>query len=88
MVEIKCNPYQKGDLLRYLEYAKKKKYEDANEGIITTGELEYDIKIINNLVEIVKGKVVEDYLNTPSKAYREKNGKKRTEGDVKYWRKI
>lgn len=88
MVTIKCNPYQKGDLLRYLEYAKKKKYEDANEGIITTGELEYEVKIINNLIEIINGKVVEDYFNVPSKEYREKHGKKKLEGEGKFWRKI
>ena len=88
MVTIKCTQYQKGDIRRYLEYAKHKKYEDADNGVIPSSEAEYTAKVIDELLEVVNGKVVEDYFNVPSKSYREKHGKKKMEGEGKFWRKI
>lgn len=89
MVTIKITQYQKGDIKRYLEYAKHKKFEDLNKKEISKGEYDYTIKIIDELIEILNGKkVAEDYFNVPSKSYREKHGKKKMEGEGKFWRKI
>ena len=55
---------------------------------VTKKYLEYETGIINGLIDAMNGKSVDTVINTASKEYRESHGKKRTEGDVKYWRKI
>lgn len=78
MVTIKCNPYERGELLRYLEYAKKKKQEEPRKENERFSEINYDIQRINHLIELVKGKYEEDYLDTMAKSGREKSGKIRS----------
>ena len=73
MVTIKLNPYERQELLRYLEYAKSRKLIDQvsrNEKFDTT---QYDIERINVLIDRVNGICNEDYLLN-SKAYRRNIG--------------
>ena len=73
MVTIHCNVYEKGDLLRILDYAKEKKREDCNNNPkYTEQELEMDLKKIEILKARVNGKYKEDYLDTTAKVGREK----------------
>lgn len=78
MITIHCNPYEKGDLLRYLEYAKHKIADEVYEKKRTPGEGEYDTTKINNLIAIINGKNSDDYCLQP-KIFREKYG--RIKGD-------
>lgn len=71
MVRIECSVWEKRQLTEYLEYAKKKYCEDCNNDKITVGLLNIELDRINNLLEIINGKVVSDY-DRPSKAYIEK----------------
>lgn len=65
MVTIKLSPYEQGELLRYLEYAKEQK--KANQPLTKEGqkkfdETKYDVYRINVLMARVQGKYTEDYL--------------------------
>lgn len=80
MVTIKCSVYEKHDLLKLLDYAKEKKYQDCNDNKITTGLLELDVKTIETLKRRVNGQYKEDYQDTPAKAYRRQF--KRDEDDL------
>ena len=80
MVTIKCSVYEKYDLLKLLDYAKEKKYQDCNDNKISPKLLELDVKIIETLKRIVNGQYKEDYQDTPAKAYRRQF--KRDENDL------
>ena len=80
MVTIHCDVYEKGDLLRILDYAKIKKKEDyLIDPNITKELLEIDLEKIERLKARVNGKYREDYLDTTAKIGREKSG--RIKGD-------
>ena len=46
MVTIKCSVYERHDLLKLLDYAKEKKFQDCNDNKITPRLLELDVKTI------------------------------------------
>lgn len=66
MVTINCDVYEKHDLLKILDYAKKKKYEDCNNNIITPTLLEMEVRTIETLKKRVNGKYKEDMIITKS----------------------
>ena len=76
MVSVEMNQNDKGLLLRILDNYKEYRYKDYQKGIINSKELNYDYETLRHLIGLIKGteKVDEDYLLT-SKAYREKQGK-------------
>lgn len=76
MVIIKCSPYEKGDFIRVLEYAKQKKQEEMEQGKITKELYNYEVFLIDKLINCVNGHYIEDTLLN-SKEYREKNSTKK-----------
>lgn len=87
MVTIKCDVYEKHQLLKYLDYCKKKKIEECNKGDITVGLLNFDLNILNNLINRVNGKYVEDYLMR-SKECRSNNPREELDEFEKEVRKL
>lgn len=83
MVTIKCSVYEKRDFQVLLEYAKEKKREDCQVGLITPQMLSIDLRKLDNLISLVNGRVVEDY-SQPSIAYNRDHGtlKKREVNDL------
>lgn len=67
MVTINCTVYEQGDLLKTIEYAKKKKYEDYYNGLIKEKLLELEIETLNRLKDRINGKYVSDYNLNSSK---------------------
>lgn len=84
MVTIKCSVWEKHDLLKLLEYARRKKYEDFNnDSKMTKYMLQMDIETINRLKARVNGIYREDYFDNMSKQARESMGSsKHQEKDV------
>lgn len=76
MVIIKCSPYEKGDFIRALDYAKQKKQEEMEQGKITKELYNYEVFLIDKLINRVNGHYREDTLLN-SKEYREKNSTKK-----------
>ena len=68
MITVRMGAYEKGDFIRILDYAKEKKIEDCNKGIITPKLLELELKKIYTLKDRINGKYTEDYIR-PSKEY-------------------
>lgn len=64
MVIIKCDIYEKGELIRFLDYAKTKKIEDCNNDKITPKLLKLELEKIEILKKIINGKCREDYQQT------------------------
>lgn len=80
MITIKCTENEKGMLLRILDNYKKYRKLDCDNEKITDKELQYDIEIINRLINRTNGKFREDYLMN-SKQYREKFSNQNFERD-------
>lgn len=78
MITIKCDVYEKNQLLQYLNYCKKKRIEECNNDEITVGLLNIELGIINNLIDRIDGKYREDY-DMRSKDYRVRDAPKRDE---------
>ena len=76
MVKIECTVNQKYGILKVLEKAKEYRRNDFEKREITQEHLDYDINIINNLIDVVNGKVTNDY-QMDCKEYKEKTAKKR-----------
>lgn len=76
MVKIECTVNQKYGILKVLEKAKEYRRNDFEKGEITQEHLDYDINVINNLIDVVNGKVTSDY-QMDCKEYKEKTAKKR-----------
>ncbi len=73
MVTIKCSEYEKGDMIRILNYARNKKIEDSKkDNKIAKQILNIDLKTIDILIDRVNGKYREDYYNRNAKSGREK----------------
>lgn len=72
MIKILCSAYEKQDFIRTLEYAKEKKEEDFKKGRMKEKRLQYELNIIDKLIDRVLGKCQEDYYNMSSKLSREK----------------
>jgi len=69
MIKLECDVWEQKQLSEYLQYAKKKLFEECNEGKITALYLEIEIKKLDNLLRVVHGKGEHDYLYDSS-AYR------------------
>ncbi len=81
MIVIKCSPYEKGDFLRILDYAKQKKKEEMEKGKITKELYKYEEFLIDKLINRVNGHYVEE-IQLDSKTYRERTGRqKRSQKD-------
>lgn len=80
MVTIKCTENEKGMLLRILDNYKQYRKLDCDKEKITDKELQYDIEIMNKLIERINGKFCEDYLLN-SKVYRESLSNQNIERD-------
>lgn len=78
MITITCNPYEKRDFIKYLEYAKEKKSEELEKKKINREMYDYEVGLINKLINRVNGNNTEDYLLN-SKVFRESNGKGKKE---------
>lgn len=61
MTTIKVSPYEKGEMYRYLEYARVKKKEDLKNGIITEELYKYDKNKIDTLIQRINGINYENY---------------------------
>ncbi len=83
MVTIKCSVYEKRDFQVLLEYAKEKKRDDCQVGLITPQMLSIDLRKLDNLLSIVNGRVIEDYSQS-SISYSRNHGtlKKREPDDL------
>lgn len=55
MKTIYCDPLETGQFVRTLEYAKEKKKEEYDRGLMTKEGYEYDLNMINRLLERIKG---------------------------------
>lgn len=84
MITIKMSVYEKAELLRYLQYAKEQKLINQplkKQGNKTFDDTGYDIHRINVLMERVKGKYKEDYLQSSRKYNRDHGDLKEREPD-------
>ena len=84
MITIKCSVWEKSDLLRLLDYAREKKYEDFNnDPKMTKYMLQMDLKKIDTLKKRANGIYREDYQDCMSKEGRElMSDKKHQERDI------
>ena len=86
MVKLECTVWEQKQLSEYLQYAKKKMFEECNNGYITALYLELEVKKIDNLLRVVHGKGDDDYLYDSS-AYRMSHGRKvESSADKEIWR--
>lgn len=56
MAIFNCSPYDRGQLIRVIEYAMQKKKEDLDKKIITKGLYKYDIDTYKKLLDMLNGK--------------------------------
>lgn len=80
MITIKCTVYEKHDLLKILDYAKEKKYQDCNDEKITPKLLHMEVERIELLKRRINGQYREDYQDVSTKAYRRQF--KRSKDDI------
>ena len=59
MIKIECSSYEKNELIRLLDYAKKQKKKEIKNAEL----LNYEMERINLLIEKINGKPLEIELN-------------------------
>ncbi len=62
MIRIECTVWEQRQLFEYLNYSKKKLYEDYKKNEITSAYLEIELDKIKNLEKVLNGKGKSDYL--------------------------
>ena len=88
MATFNCSPYDRGKLVRVLEYAIEKKHEDRVNGLINDKMYLYDLKMMKELIKMLNGKSkYEGYLGM-SREGREKyaTGKPPKKEDDGFWK--
>lgn len=86
MIKLECDVWEQKQLSEYLQYAKRKLFEECNNGNITALYLEIEVKKIDNLLRVVHGKGEHDYLYD-SNAYRmSHSSKESSDADREIWR--
>ncbi len=88
MASFNCSPYDRGKLIRVLDYALEKKKEDRLNEIITKEMYDYDSETIRSLIEMLNGNSKYAGYYAMSKLGREKfsEPKKSRKEDDCFWK--